>query len=147
MTRQDKTRQDKTRQDKTRQDKTRQDKTRQDKTRQDKTRQDKTRQDKTRQDKTRQDKTRQDVSQAHHLLSVAQSIKVAFRFYCCTACFSVLLRRGRLELRGKHAYLWVAEKRITVVSHLFLFVIHFTDTDGTVTLTTLSSASPLLPCS
>ena len=36
-----------------------------------------------------------------------------------------------------YACLWCAENHISVVSHLFLFFIHFTDTDGTVTLTTL----------
>ena len=38
-----------------------------------------------------------------------------------------------------------AEERLIVVSHLFLFVIYFTDTDGTGTLTTVSSAFSLLP--
>ena len=41
-------------------------------------------------------------------------------------------------------YPW-CEKHISVVSHLFRFFIHSTDTDGTVTVTTLPSTSPLLP--
>ena len=50
-----------------------------------------------------------------------------------------------MELGRKQAYPVCAEKRLTVVSHLFRFVFHFTDTDGTVTLATLSSTSPLPP--
>ena len=35
-----------------------------------------------------------------------------------------------------------AEKHVLVVSHLFRFSIHFTDSDGTVSLTTVPSPSP-----
>ena len=47
----------------------------------------------------------------------------------------------------KQAYRWSAENRVTRLPHLFRFAIPLTDTDGTFTLTTLSSTSPLLPSS
>ena len=41
--------------------------------------------------------------------------------------------------------MWRAEKRTSVVTHVFRCIIHFTDNEGTVTHTTLFSTSPLLP--
>ena len=61
-------------------------------------------------------------------------------------CSHYLLWRGSLEPGWKAGLALVCSwKDISVVSHLFGFFIRFTDTDGTVTLTTLPSASPLLP--
>ena len=62
--------------------------------------------------------------------SVGRRIEVVFRFFCCAFVFSIV---------DKVPTFGVRKKRITVVSHLshlFRFFIHFTDTDGTVTLTT-----------
>ena len=82
--------------------------------------------------------------QARHMFSVARRITVVFKLFCCAAVVSLLLSRGSLELGWKRSHLWCADKHISVVLHLFQFFIHFTDTDGTVTLTTLASISPWL---
>ena len=63
-----------------------------------------------------------------------------FRIICCAAIFSVFREEVVfLELGWKQAYHWCAEKHISVVSQLFRFEFHFTDTDGTATL-------PLICC-
>ena len=72
-------------------------------------------------------------------------VKVVFRIICCAAFFSGLLGRGSSDLGWMQAYLWCVEKHISVVSHLFRFFNHFTDTDGTAALATPPSTAPLQP--
>ena len=75
------------------------------------------------------------MREQHTHCLAGRRIKLAFRFSCCAAIFlSVVVERWNRTWIEAGLPPWCADKRITVVSHLFRFVISFTDTDGTVGL-------------
>ena len=80
------------------------------------------------------------------MCSVTRCIKVVFQNLLLRGpFFSVMLRRGRFELGCTQAYVLFAEKDISVVSHMFRFINHVSDTEGTVTITTRLPTSPWPP--
>ena len=63
---------------------------------------------------------------AHHLFPITRRINVVFKLFLLRCHFPSIVVIRKFGTWRKQAYLWCAEERISVVSHLFGFIIHVT---------------------